>query len=64
MFPESILHTNQLILRPFDASDIPDTHASCADALTQRWLPLPKPYTLDDCHQLVHNHCPRPARQR
>ncbi|WP_331753678.1 MULTISPECIES: GNAT family N-acetyltransferase [unclassified Streptomyces] len=48
MFPESILHTNRLILRPFDASDIPDTHASCADALTQRWLPLPKPYTLDD----------------
>lgn len=48
MFPESILHTNRLILRPFDAIDIPDTHASWPDALAQRWLPLPKPYTLDD----------------
>ncbi|MEU4506723.1 GNAT family N-acetyltransferase [Streptomyces sp. NPDC024089] len=48
MFPESILHTNRLILRPFNANDIPDTHASCADALTQRWLMLPKPYTLGD----------------
>lgn len=46
-FSEAILHTNRFILRPVDASDIPDTHTSCANALTQRWLPPPKPYTLD-----------------
>ncbi|AXE76670.1 GNAT family N-acetyltransferase [Streptomyces atratus] len=48
MFPETVLHSRRLILRAFDSSDIPDTHASCSDSLTQRWLPLPQPYTLDD----------------
>ncbi|MER7915533.1 MULTISPECIES: GNAT family N-acetyltransferase [unclassified Streptomyces] len=48
MFPETVLHTDRLVLRPFTAADAQDTRASCADALTQRWLPLPRPYTLDD----------------
>ncbi|MER5619204.1 GNAT family N-acetyltransferase [Streptomyces sp. NPDC002215] len=48
MFPEMVLHSRRLVLRAFDSSDIPDTHASCSDSLTQRWLPLPQPYTLDD----------------
>ena len=48
MFPATVLHSRRLVLRAFDTSDIPDTHASCSDSLTQRWLPLPRPYTLDD----------------
>ncbi|WP_327311596.1 MULTISPECIES: GNAT family N-acetyltransferase [unclassified Streptomyces] len=48
MFPETVLHSRRLVLRAFDTGDIPDTRASCSDALTQRWLPLPQPYTLDD----------------
>ncbi|MGM9335508.1 hypothetical protein [Streptomyces murinus] len=47
MFPETVLHTDRLVLRPFTAADSQDTQASCADALTQRRLPLPRPYTLD-----------------
>ncbi|MFJ2164426.1 GNAT family N-acetyltransferase [Streptomyces griseofuscus] len=47
MFPETVLRTDRLVLRPFTAADAQDTQASCADALTQRWLPLPRPYTLD-----------------
>ncbi|MBA9043730.1 MULTISPECIES: GNAT family N-acetyltransferase [Streptomyces] len=47
MFPETVLHTDRLLLRPFTAADAQDTQASCADVLTQRWLPLPRPYTLD-----------------
>lgn len=47
MFPETVLHTKRLTLRPFNSSDIPDTQASCSDPLTQQWLPLPQPYTLD-----------------
>ncbi|WP_346341942.1 GNAT family protein [Streptomyces sp. SID2563] len=43
-----MLRTERLLLRPFDGSDIPDTQASCSDSLTQRWLPLPRPYTLED----------------
>ncbi|GAA2466355.1 hypothetical protein GCM10023100_74820 [Actinocorallia cavernae] len=46
MFPETVLHTDRLVLRPFTAADAQDTQASCADALTQRRLPLPRPYTL------------------
>ncbi|MFE7753141.1 GNAT family N-acetyltransferase [Streptomyces sp. NPDC057428] len=48
MFPETVLHSGRLVLRAFDTSDIPATRASCADPLTQRWLPLPQPYTLED----------------
>ncbi|MCX0247822.1 GNAT family N-acetyltransferase [Streptomyces drozdowiczii] len=48
MFPETVLHTERLLLRPFGSSDIPDTQASCSDSLIQQWLPLPQPYTLDD----------------
>nr|WP_202553242.1 GNAT family N-acetyltransferase [Streptomyces sp. SID4936] len=48
VFPETVLHSRRLVLRAFDTGDIPDTRASCSDALTQRWLPLPQPYTLDD----------------
>ncbi|WP_405940262.1 GNAT family N-acetyltransferase [Streptomyces sp. NBC_00726] len=48
MFPETALHTERLLLRPFDSSDIPDVQASCSDSLTLQWLPLPRPYTLED----------------
>ncbi len=47
-FPETTLRTGRLVLRPFTGADIPDTQASCTDELTQRWLPLPHPYTLAD----------------
>lgn len=43
MFPETVLHTERLILRSFTDADIQDTQASCSDAVTQRWLPLPQP---------------------
>ncbi|SCE59017.1 hypothetical protein GA0115234_114710 [Streptomyces sp. DvalAA-43] len=43
MFPGTVLHSTRLVLRAFDTSDIPDTHASCSDSLAQRWHPLPQP---------------------
>ncbi|MFF1923519.1 GNAT family N-acetyltransferase [Streptomyces sp. NPDC058221] len=42
------MHTAHLTLRPFTSEDIEDTRAACSDELTQRWLPLPRPYTADD----------------
>lgn len=48
MFPETVLNTERLTLRAFTDADIEDARASCGDALTQRRLPLPRPYTLDD----------------
>lgn len=47
IFPETKLRTERLVLRPFTVADVPDIQASWADELTQRWLPLPRPHTLD-----------------
>ena len=45
-FPELTLSTQRIVLRPLAGGDIPDVQLSCADELTQRWLPLLNPYTL------------------
>ena len=47
-FPETTLRTERLILRPFGGADIEDVQRGCADEATQRWIPLPSPYTLAD----------------
>ena len=44
-FPEARLETERLLLRPYRAEDAPDVALACQDELTQRWLPLPNPYT-------------------
>ncbi|MFD8596795.1 GNAT family N-acetyltransferase [Kitasatospora sp. NPDC059646] len=57
-FPETVLRTDRLVLRPFIAEDAVDTQLACSDELTQRWLPLPRPYTLDHasswCTEISH----------
>ena len=57
-FPDVVLHSSRLVLRPFTSADIHATQASCVDELTQKWLPLPQPYTLDDarawCTSVAH----------
>lgn len=45
VFPEATLETARLLLRPYRAEDAPDVALACRDSLTQRWLPLPNPYT-------------------
>ncbi|WP_282204088.1 GNAT family N-acetyltransferase [Kitasatospora fiedleri] len=47
IFPETVLRTDRLLLRPFTAEDVNDTRAACSDELTRRWLPLPDPYTTE-----------------
>ena len=44
-FPELRLETPRLLLRPYRAEDAADVALACRDELTQRWLPLPNPYT-------------------
>ena len=44
-FPEATLETERLRLRPYLPEDAPDVALACRDELTQRWLPLPNPYT-------------------
>ncbi|GAB3108373.1 GNAT family N-acetyltransferase [Streptomyces calidiresistens] len=56
--PETVLRTERFVLRPWRADDVGAVRAACADAETQRWLPLPRPYTLDDavewCTRTAH----------
>ncbi len=58
-FPETVLRTDRLVLRPFTADDVADTQLACSDELTQRWLPLPSPYTVDHasswCTEISHH---------
>lgn len=46
-FPDVTLRGDRLALRAPRVDDAPAVAAACADPLTQRWLPLPNPYTLD-----------------
>lgn len=45
MFPDAIIRTERLTLRPFQESDIDAVQQGGDDPLTQAWLPLPSPYT-------------------
>jgi RimJ/RimL family protein N-acetyltransferase len=47
-FDDARLATERLALRPFADDDVPDVARACSDEETQRWLPLPDPYTEDD----------------
>ncbi|SEK49729.1 GNAT family N-acetyltransferase [Streptacidiphilus jiangxiensis] len=57
-FPETVLRTDSLVLRSFSRADVEDTQRAASDELTQTWLPLPHPYTLDDatawCSRTAH----------
>jgi RimJ/RimL family protein N-acetyltransferase len=58
VFPVLNTRTDRIALRPLGAEDIPAVAAACNDQLIQRWLPLPRPYTLADaenwCLRLSH----------
>jgi len=43
--PETRLSAGALTLRPLIGADADDITKACQDAVTLRWLPLPKPYT-------------------
>lgn len=45
VFPDVVLTTPRLTLRPFDEGDVEAVVKAATDAVTQRWLPLPDPYT-------------------
>lgn len=49
-FPAVTLTTDRLVLRPFGAGDVDAVAAACSDELTQRWLPLPRPYGTAEAH--------------
>jgi RimJ/RimL family protein N-acetyltransferase len=59
IFPEASIETPRLLLRPHRAQDAPDVALACRDELTQRWLPLPHPYTDEDAVAWCTEMAPR-----
>lgn len=57
-FPELRARAGSVLLRPFEATDVPAVAAACNDELVQRWLRLPRPYTREHavnwCTRLSH----------
>jgi RimJ/RimL family protein N-acetyltransferase len=57
-FPSLHARAGGIVLRPLQAADVPAVAAACNDEQIQRWLPLPRPYTLahaeDWCLRLSH----------
>ncbi len=47
------VETQRLLLRPWISDDAAGVHAACRDPQTQRWLPLPSPYTRADAERWV-----------
>lgn len=52
------LRTPRLVLDAPTDDDIPDVLAACLDAETQRWVPLPSPYTRESAEFFVRSYCP------
>jgi RimJ/RimL family protein N-acetyltransferase len=48
IFPDQHLATRRLMLRPYSVEDVDTVVSAAGDELTQRWLPLPQPYTRED----------------
>lgn len=46
-FPDVVLSGPRLTLRPLVAMDLDAVVVAASDEETQRWLPLPRPYTLE-----------------
>lgn len=46
-FSDEVIDAHGVVLRPLREDDVPAIALACSDPLTQRWLPLPRPYTED-----------------
>jgi RimJ/RimL family protein N-acetyltransferase len=57
-FPDLVLRTERLVLRPLRESDVPDVVAGASDPVTQQWLPLPRPYTPEHARAFVNRLAP------
>jgi RimJ/RimL family protein N-acetyltransferase len=47
------LHTERLVLRPFEERDEAAVAAACDDPDIQRFVPVPEPYTLRDAEEFI-----------
>lgn len=53
-----VLRTQRLVLRALREEDVDAIVAAVSDPVTQRWLPLPDPYTREDAMSWVREKAP------
>nr|WP_221377165.1 GNAT family N-acetyltransferase [Actinoplanes polyasparticus] len=58
VFPDVVLRTRRLVLRALLDEDVDAIVAAVSDPLTQRWLPLPDPYSREDAMSWVREQAP------
>ena len=58
-FPEVTIRGDRIRLRPLTAADVAPVVEACNDAVTQTWLPLPRPYTEADGRWFCLEFAPR-----
>ncbi|GAB2485278.1 GNAT family N-acetyltransferase [Luteococcus sediminum] len=46
-FADEVIESYGVVLRPLTEADVPTIAIACSDPQTQKWLPLPQPYTQD-----------------
>jgi len=47
------LRDGELVIGDWLESDAPAVHAACQDREIQRWIPVPRPYTIDHAREFV-----------
>lgn len=57
-FDDEIIGIGDVMLRPVLDTDRCGIVASCQDAVLQRWLPLPNPYTTEDARVFITQEAP------
>lgn len=53
VFPTQSINLDAITLRPLRDSDAPLVAGAANDSETQKWLPLPTPYTLEDANHFI-----------
>lgn len=58
-FPIDVIHSGEIVLRPYRLDDLGEVVAGCADPLTRRFLTLlPSPYTSEDARWWIAQGAP------
>lgn len=58
-FADEVITAHGVRLRPLSGADVPAIASACSDELTQRWLPLPRPYTEDSARAFALEVAPQ-----
>lgn len=58
-FADAVIASHGVTLRPLTEADVPWIAVACSDAQTQKWLPLPRPYTDDSARSFVCEMAPQ-----